>query len=259
MTTKSLDELRKNLPKRELRLVPHEAAAINLRADSDGPKIDMFIPFNRDSVEMWGFTEQIAQGAFKRTIKNAKGSRQDIVSLWNHDASWVLGRQGNDTLTLRETEKGLEATATLDAEDPMHRHFARRVERRDVQGSSFGFETIKDEWRYDDDGTAHRTLLEVRLFEVSPVTFPAYPDSDAGKRSVLDIACVKAGVDLNELADLLQQAKEGKVPLEQHDALRSWVARLEGFLPSVTPTVLVDYAAKFAYREAVARGARLVA
>ena len=231
----SIDDLRKALPKREERMVPHEAGAISLRADDDGPKIDMFVPFNRDSVEMWGFTEQIAPGAFKRTIKNSKSSRSDIVSLWNHDPSWVLGRQSNDTLTLRETEKGLESTATLDADDTMHRHFARRVERRDVQGSSFGFETVKDAWEYKDDGSVHRTLLEVRLFEVSPVTFPAYPDSDAGKRSVLDIACVRAGVDLGELAEVLQRAKDGKVPAEASTALRSWVTKLEAFLPAPNP------------------------
>src|SRR3546814_4059067 len=52
-----------------------------------------------------------------------------------------------------------------------------------------------------------------RSFDVSPVTFPAYPDSEAEKRSsAVDIATVKAGVDISKLAAVLAAVENGHVP-----------------------------------------------
>jgi len=240
----AIDQVRRALPDREMRYVPiADGAGIEYRAAADGaPKIGMFVPFNSRSVEMYGFTESIAPGAFTRTIKNgasAKGNG-DILALWNHDPLWVLGRQANRTLDLRESEKGLEAEAELDAEDTMHRHFARMVETRRVQGTSFGFTTIRDEWDYGEDGeTVHRTLLEVRLFEVSPVTFPAYPKSDAEARAAgmgtAAVALARHGVDLGDLAVLLADARDGRIAADQGGELEGWIERLRGFLPMAAP------------------------
>lgn len=241
MTT-TIDQIRQALPAREQRYVPiDDGAGIEYRAGDDGkPRIGMFVPFNSRSVEMMGFTESIAPGAFTKTIKDrARGKAErntDIVALWNHDPLWVLARQANRTLELRETEKGLEAEAELDAEDTMHRHFARMVETRRVQGTSFGFSTVRDQWDYADDGeTVHRTLLEVRLFEVSPVTFPAYPKSDVEARAAGlgagAVALARHGVDLGDLAALLAEARGGRLAPDQGPALRSWLDRLGAFLP----------------------------
>lgn len=247
-----IEALRKKLPERERRVVPAEAGTVELRAavDGVGPKIGMTIPYDTDSVEMYGFTERIAPGAFARSIKNGRSSRrsQDVVALWNHDPSWVLGRQANDSLTFTDGEKQLDAVVTLDGDDAMHRHFARRIERRDVQGSSFGFETVKDQWEYHDDGTVTRTLIEVKMFDISPVTYPAYPDSGAEQRSLIDVATIRAGVDLGDLADLLAAAVAGKVPLERRAALAGWVDRLGGFLPPM-PAPAIDWGRRLALRE----------
>jgi phage head maturation protease len=48
---------------------------------------------------------------------------------------------------------------------------------------SFGFRTITDEWRMDESETI-RELHEVELFDVSPVTFPAYPQTDVSTREI---------------------------------------------------------------------------
>jgi HK97 family phage prohead protease len=171
-----------------------------------------------------------------------------VVALWNHDPNWVLGRQSNQTLVLQETAQGLDGEVTLDGADAMHQHFARRVERRDVQGSSFGFETVRDEWQYNDDGTADRTLLEVKLFDVSPVTYPAYPDSDAEARSLVDLATVRSGLDVGALAALLRAVEHGKVPQERAPEVRQWLARLEGILPPA-PVPPIDWGRRLALRE----------
>lgn len=234
--TNRIDEIRKKLPKLERRFVPGADGAVSLRAEDGVPKIGMTIPFGTRSVELWGFTEIIEAGAFRKTLKEA-----DVVSLWQHDPSWVLGRMSNKTLEARETETGLEGVVTLDAEDPMHRHFARRVERRDVVGSSFGFETVRDEWDYSDEDDVVRTLKEVKLYDLSPVTFPAYPDSEAEKRSnILDIASVRAGVDLAALAAAVAAAEEGQIAVDAAAAVRSAVDRIVAMLPAPPGLVVSD-------------------
>lgn len=218
--------IRKKLPTRERRTVQGD---ITLRAEADGPKIGMFVPFNRRSAELWGFTELIRPSAFTKTLQERGG---DIVSLWNHDPNWVLGRQSNRTLALEEQEDGLHGTVALDGDDGMHRHFARRVERRDVIGTSFGFETVRDEWHTEADGTQVRELVEVRLWDVSPVTFPAYPDSGTEARSsAFDLAVAKIGADPADLADLLAHVVDGRVPEPEADEVRAWIDRLRAVLP----------------------------
>lgn len=245
---KSIDEMRKALPKRERRIVPAAVGAIEVRSDAGGPpKIAMTIPYNADSQELGGFlgspgfVERIRPGAFKKSIAQRSGAKaernKDVVSLWNHDPNWVLGRQVNGTLTFHDGEDTLEAVVQMDAEDSMHQHFLRRVERGDVQGSSFGFETVKDEWDRLEDGSTIRTLIEVKLFDVSPVTFPAYPTSEAQTRAVLDVASVRAGVNLDELADILQHMKNGKVPKAAERKFGEWLKRLQAMVPDPDPDI----------------------
>jgi phage head maturation protease len=63
------------------------------------------------------------------------------------------------------------------------------MKRGDVSGCSFSFRTLKDEWTYSaDGGTTLRTLIDVELFDVGPVTFPAYPATDVAVRSMEDVA-----------------------------------------------------------------------
>ena len=246
-----VDEIRKTLPEVERRYIPSDESGIELRTtEGQSPKIGMSIPFKKRSDDLGGFVETIAPGAFARTIKNgAAAKKNDIVSLWNHDPNWVLGRQSNRTLVLGEVASAMQGEVALDGEDAMHRHFARRVERRDVTGSSFGFMVTKEGQSWDMEGdTLVRTLTDVRLLDVSPVTFPAYPDSTSQRRSLVEIAAVKAGIDVTELAELLGGANAGKVGQDQRDLLAVWIAKLEAFLPSPPPPT-VDWAARLALRE----------
>ena len=127
--------------------------------------------FNQKSEEMWGFREVIRPGAFAKTIKTA-----DVRALWNHDPNFVLGRTKNNTLELSEDEIGLRSIIhppdTIFANDILE-----SIKRGDVDQMSFGFITITDEFRMEDK-VMIRELIEVELFDVSPVTFPAYPQTD---------------------------------------------------------------------------------
>ena len=127
--------------------------------------------FNQRSEEMWGFREIIRPGAFAETIKTA-----DVRALWNHDPNFVLGRTKNRTLELSEDEIGLRAIIhppdTIFAND-----IVESIKRGDVDQMSFGFQVITDEWRMEEK-TVVRELIKLELFDVSPVTFPAYPQTD---------------------------------------------------------------------------------
>ena len=221
------EELRKSLHKRERR----ERGALEFRDDATAPTIRMFIPYESQSVDM-GFTELIAPGAFTRSIKMGQSSqRADVVALWNHDSGRPLARQANGTLAFDDTDQGLTAVATLNPVLDEHRDAVEMVRSGLVRGSSFGFETVRDEWEYDSDGDATRTLLEVRLFDVSPVTYPAYPASDAEARSLTQAADA-LGLDGKAVLATLQAVKDGAVPLERRAALVGLIATLTALVPA---------------------------
>lgn len=124
------------------------------------------------------FREQIAPGAFRKTIGEA-----DVRALVNHDPNYVLGRNRAGTLTMREDKHGLAVEI-----EPPDAQWARdlmvSMKRGDISQMSFGFRPVK--WVEDPSGRAlDVTLQEVRLFDVSVVTFPAYPQTEAWARSAM--------------------------------------------------------------------------
>lgn len=154
--------------------------------------------FNKLSVPMMGFREIIRPGAFGKSVKE-----DDIRILWNHDPNLVLGRNTSGTLRLVEDAEGLKIENDLP--DTQIGHDARETIRRgDVNQMSFSFRTISDRW-FTQDGEDRRELLEVKVFEVSPVTFPAYPETQVSARAIM-----AAGIDVNRLTAALRAASTGQ-------------------------------------------------
>ena len=183
-----------------------EVDAFEVREESDGMHLEGYAAlFNSRSENLGGFTETIAPGAFRASLK----SRNDIKLLWNHDTGAVLGSTRAGTLQLTEDDKGLRVSATL-PNTSYGRDAAELVRRKDVTGFSFGFSMPArggDSW--NDDGT-ERVLKSVRLFEVSLVTFPAYKQTE-GTATVrgLDKVAKRADVDADALADALLKVEQG--------------------------------------------------
>lgn len=147
------------------------------RPDGEPPKIiGHAAVFNSLSLDLGGFREQIAPGAFAQSI-----AEDDILALWNHDPSAVLGRNTAKTLRLVEDEAGL-AVEILPPDTQDGRDVLTLIDRGDVKGMSFGFRTRKDAWTKQTTGYV-RTLLDVQLLDVSPVTYPAYPQTDLAVRA----------------------------------------------------------------------------
>ena len=132
--------------------------------------------------QMWDdMCERIRPGAFDRAIRE-----DDVRGLLNHESCEILGRTTNGTLRLRVDSKGL--SYEIDPPDTQAGRDAVTLLRRgDIDGSSFQFEPLKVTWQEEKttDGRMKyiRWLEEVRLFDVGPVTFPAYQSASSGLRS----------------------------------------------------------------------------
>ena len=125
------------------------------------------------------FQELIAPGAFTRTLLENK----DIPALYNHDQRSVLGRTSSGTLTLTEDAVGLAFSLEL-PDTGLGRDSRELVRRGDIVGCSFGFYSVIEEITIRDGLPALRTLIEVDIFETTPVcTFPAYSDSEVELRN----------------------------------------------------------------------------
>lgn len=162
--------------------------------------------FNRQSVMLYGYRETILPGAFADSLMG------DIRALWQHDSTQVLGRTKAGTLRLWEDDQGLAFELTP-PDTQTGRDAVTLIERGDVDQMSFGFNvpTGGDGWAEDDDGTPLRLLRKADLVEISPVTFPAYPDT--------------AVAIMREAPDWVQRALTHGVNHTQPDELRARIAQ----------------------------------
>lgn len=132
--------------------------------------------YNTLSGDLGGFREQLAPGCFMRSLANS----DDVVALFNHDASKVLGRTKSGTLKLRDTKQGLTFRCQLDPNQQMHRDLHASVKRGDISECSFAFTVNPDGDQFenvaDERGKTflRRTVRDCKLHDVSAVTFPAY-------------------------------------------------------------------------------------
>ena len=140
---------------------------------------------NSRSKNLGGFVEIIDPKA----LDNADLS--DVVGLFNHDRSCVLGRTTSGTMTLtKDSDGGLSYRIAYDGTDDDHRRVMAKILRGDVVGSSFAFRVAPDgdAWDKEETDTSSiyvRTVKKIsRVSDVCPVTDPAYASSTAAKRSL---------------------------------------------------------------------------
>lgn len=143
---------------------------VELRSTDDGSRtlVGYAAVWNSESGNLGGFTERVMPGAFTKTMGEA-----DVRAVMNHDASLVLGRSRSGTLRLEEDDHGLRYEVDL-PDTATARDVATLIERGDISGSSFKFRVVKQEWDREDRDLPLRSLTEVSLADVGPVTYPAY-------------------------------------------------------------------------------------
>lgn len=127
------------------------------------------------------FRERIAEGAFTQVLK----SNPDVRLLFNHDGM-TLARTKSGTLDLTEDDQGLKVWARLSPDMQIARDLRAAMQRGDIDQMSFAFTVAEDDWHEDHDtDEIERTITRIGdLFDVSVVSFPAYPDTDAAIREI---------------------------------------------------------------------------
>lgn len=147
----------------------------------------IFVVFNSESLDLGGFVEIVKPEAVDRSLSTG----QDVRALWSHDTGLPIGRTGPKTLTLRKEKAGLYGEIQPPA---WASSYLETVSRGDVNGASFGFQVIEDVWRIDREREfVLREIVDMTIYEVSPVSFPAYPatrikveDMKARKKRAVD-------------------------------------------------------------------------
>lgn len=161
---------------REMRTVSSD---FQTREDGENLIIEgYFSVFNSNYEIAPGMTESIAPGAFT----NALSEDSDVRALTNHDTTLVLGRTKARTLSLREDDKGLWGSIEVNPKDRDAVNTYERVKRGDVDQCSFGFDIVSEVTEHREDGSIHWEIQDVRLYEVSVCTFPAYDQTSVAAR-----------------------------------------------------------------------------
>lgn len=161
-------------------------AAVFYRADQPGTEFRLADDY----------VERIQPGAFDNALQNADDAR----ALFNHDSNQVLGRVSSGTLRLNVDEVGLRYQIDL-PDTQLGRDVATIIERGDVSGSSFAFAVNDKGSEVTRDGEQMvRTITDVSLFDVGPVTYPAYQATSTAKRNTEALEELEAYRTANQAA-----------------------------------------------------------
>ncbi|MCP3680256.1 MAG: HK97 family phage prohead protease [Gammaproteobacteria bacterium] len=147
--------------------------------DDEPSKIIGHAAIFNEYTDIWWFQERIMPGAFTESIKV-----DDVRALFNHNPDYPLGRNTAGTLEMKEDKKGL-AVEINPPDTQVANDLQKSIKRGDVSQMSFAFEVLEEKWVYSDDGKEpdKRDIQKVKLYDVSPVTYPAYENTDVAVRS----------------------------------------------------------------------------
>lgn len=137
--------------------------------------------FNIRSEPLWGFREIIKPGAFDDVLND------DVRGLFNHDPNFILGRSTSGTLKVSVDERGLQYDIQAPDTQTIRDLVLAPMQRGDINQSSFAFRVARDgdHWYEDEEGVVIREINKFsRLYDVSPVTYPAYQAADSTVRSM---------------------------------------------------------------------------
>lgn len=179
-------------------------AVVTREAASERPVITGYpILYNTRSEKLYGyFYEEQVGGAYDDAVRE-----DDVRALFNHDPSFIFGRNTAKTLTLESDSKGVK----MRAEVPDYYwtgYMVSAIERGDVSGFSFAFRPVKNEWVTMRDGDEVEYLHRVHkgnLFDVSPVTYPAYPATRIDLREVADAILGKPKEETEQRSEELRK------------------------------------------------------
>lgn len=125
------------------------------------------------------FVESVRPGAFRSALASGK----DVIATFNHNPDNLLGRTSSGTLRLAEDNVGLRFELELPA---FASDIRELVSRGDLNGASFSFAVRAGGEKWADRST--RELTDLDLFELGPVSMPAYSSTSLGMRGNIELA-----------------------------------------------------------------------
>lgn len=152
---------------------PVEDFRVEKREGTDLPVLVGHAAVFNTKIDFGWFTEEIAPGAFTDTLAR----KDDVRALFNHDPNQLLGRTKSGTLELEEDDKGLFSRISP-PDTQLGRDIVTLIGRGDISQMSFGFWIDKEEITQEKGKPWHSVITRVTLFDVSPVTYPAYETTD---------------------------------------------------------------------------------
>lgn len=185
-----MDSVRSGLPQPQIerRTFPFDAGTVELRQDGDSPSgINWYAAlFDQLSEDLGGFRERIGRRAFSKSLQD-----REVRALINHDPNLILGRSGNGSLKLGVDLRGLHAETSI-PDTSYARDLIVNVRNGNISGGSFMFVATRDRWDMEtvegiEEKQMIRTVQEARLYDVSLVSFPAYPATE-GSASLRSLA-----------------------------------------------------------------------
>ena len=177
---------------------------LELRGEDESRHIEGYgSVFNSRSLDLGGFQEIIAPGAFDGVIE-----RSDVKALLDHNAERGIlarSRNGKGSLSLELDERGLKYSF-----DAPHTNLGDEVveglKRGDYSQSSFSFTVESESWTKEEDGSYLRTINKIgNLYDVSIVANPAYTDTSVALRS---LDAFKAQEETQIPEDVKEEVKE---------------------------------------------------
>ena len=189
------------MKEKEIRQIIVNDIEVRSNEDNSAQTISGYINKFNTMSQFMGFYEQVAPGAFDKTLSDG----HNIFAMYNHDSNKILGSTRGGSLTLSVDNIGLKFNLEINSNISYANDVYELVKSGDIQGCSFGFFVLADEWSFTEDMADLRTITEVELIEVTITPFPAYLDSEASCRSYEKHNLeVKRSKELNELRKELE-------------------------------------------------------
>jgi hypothetical protein len=166
--------------KKERRFAEHGTIEIR-QEDAKSDRVEGYAALYNSTANLGPFDEVIAPGAFDDVLND------DIRILFNHDPNFPLARsnKGQGTARVWTDDKGLKYSFKPGSQT-YSRDLVEAISRGDISQSSFGFSIKSETWEHR-DGRDLRTINSVeKLYDLSPVSFPAYQDTEVALRTKPD-------------------------------------------------------------------------
>ncbi len=184
---------------------------VRAQGDADELRVEGYAAVFNQETNLGFFREQIARGAFSDVMED------DVRLLLNHDGA-PLARTTNQTLTLSVDKEGLRYEAIL-SDTTQGRDLYKMIHRGDITQSSFAFTIKGEEW---DKETNTRTITKVgRLLDVSPVTYPAYPQASVSARSKFEAMAEEVNESASEVREEVKPDVDVKNEISEVRNLRT--------------------------------------